>query len=310
MKKAFFIAVLVILGISFLFPQASGRGKIKGTVREEGTNKPLEGVTIKLTHVKSGASYNQSVKTDSTGFFKALFLRSGVWNIDFEKPGYETKKMSYKVDETPGVAQPDMEITLKKIEGIVISDNLISELEKGDKLFMQGKYSEALVKYQEIIKNNPEAFILHKNVGNCYFAMEQYDKAIESYLKILEKQPDSFETMVLIGNSFNNQKNIEKAFEWYSKVPIEAIKNIDTLYNMGVIMYNSNKMEEAVKYFQKAIEIDADFADGYYQLGMCYAALNKVDEAIAALKKFMELDPESPNYSVAKAIIEAFQKVK
>jgi len=287
-----------------------GRGKIKGVIKEEGTNKPLEGVTIKLVHVKSGAVINPSPKSDANGFFKALYLRSGVWNIDFEKTGYETKRLSYKVDETPGVAQPDMEIFLKKIEGIVVSENLISELEKGDKLFMQGKYQEALLKYQEIIEKNPDAFILHKNVGNCYFAMEKYNEAIASYQKVLEKQPNSYEIMVLIGNSYNNAKNIEKAFEWYSKVPIEEIKNIDTLYNMGVIMYNSNKMDEALKYFQKAIEIDAEFADGYYQLGMCYAALNRVDEAIAALNKFIELDPESPNISVAKAIIDAFKKVK
>jgi cytochrome c-type biogenesis protein CcmH/NrfG len=58
------------------------------------------------------------------------------------------------------------------------------------------------------------------------------------------------------------------------------------------------------------VEIDGDFAEGYYQLGMSHTALNQIPEALEALKRFMELAPDSPDYGTAKAIVDAFSKVK
>ena len=33
---------------------------------------------------------------------KRYYVRGGAWNIDFEKTGYEMKKMTYTVNELPG----------------------------------------------------------------------------------------------------------------------------------------------------------------------------------------------------------------
>jgi tetratricopeptide (TPR) repeat protein len=134
--------------------------------------------------------------------------------------------------------------------------------------------------------------------------------ACENYLKLHEKQPASAEIMTLIGNSYVNAKNMEKAMEWYGKIPFEEIRDIDTLYNIGANLTNNNKNELAIRYFSRAVEVDADFAEGYYQLGMTHTALNQIPEALAALQKFMALAPDSPDFATAKAIVDAFSKVK
>jgi hypothetical protein len=43
---------------------------------------------------------------------------------------------------------------------------------------------------------------------------------------------------------------------------------------------------------------------------MTHTALNQIPESLDALKKFMELAPDSPNFGTAKAIVDAFSKVK
>ncbi|MBU4267752.1 MAG: tetratricopeptide repeat protein [Acidobacteria bacterium] len=311
MKKVLLIVALAIFLSVSLFAQSgvSGKGKIKGIVLDE-SGKPLAGVTIKLFSLRSQAYFQPNPKTDSEGRWKAIYLRGGSWNIDFEKAGYETKKISYGVDETPGAKQPEIEVKLTKIEGIALTDSIVSELEKGNLLFLQKKYQEAMLAYDDILKKNPDVFIIYKNIGNCYFALEKYDRAVEFYQKLFEKQPKSAEIMTLIGNSYVNAKNMEKAMEWYGKIPFEEIKDADTLYNIGANLTNNNKNDLALKYFKRSVEVDADFAEGYYQLGMTHTALNQIPEALKALKKFMELAPDSPNLGTAKAIIDAFSKVK
>jgi len=312
MKKFSLIILLVVfLAVSLVAVSAvTGKGKMKGIVLDEKTKQPLEGVTVKLYSVKAQSEYLPSPKTDTEGRWRALYLRGGAWNLDFEKTGYETKKISFKVDEAPGAKSPEIEIFLTKIEGIALTEDIISVLEKGNLLFSEKKYTEALPIYEDILKKNPDVFIIYKNIGNCYFAMEKYDQAIEYYLKLFEKQPKSAETMTLIGNSYVNAKNMEKAMEWYGKIPFEEIKDIDTLYNIGANLINNNKNDLALGYFKRAVELDPEFADGYYQLGMTHTALNQIPEALEALKKFMELAPDSPNFGTAKAIVDAFSKVK
>jgi len=311
MKKVLVVVALVIFLSVSLFAQSgiSGKGKIKGIVFDE-SGKPLVGVTIKLLSLRAQAFFLPYPKTDNEGKWKAIFLRGGSWNIDFEKAGYETKKISYRVDETPGSKQPEIEVKLAKIEGIALTDSIVSELEKGNLQFSAKKFQEALLVYEDILKKNPDVFIIYKNIGNCYFALEKYDRAVEFYQKLFEKQPKSAEIMTLIGNSYVNAKNMEKAMEWYGKIPFEEIKDADTLYNIGANLTNNNKNDQALKYFKRAVEVDADFAEGYYQLGMTHTALNQIPEALEALKKFMELAPDSPNLGTAKAIVDAFSKVK
>lgn len=311
MKKLSLIAVLSLLTAAMLMSQAiTGKGKLKGIVFDEKTGQPLEGVTVKLYSLRAQSFLTPHPRTDGEGRWKALFLRGGAWNIDFEKTGYETKKISYRVDETPGAKQPDIEVKLAKVEGIALTDNIVSELDKGNVLFADKKYAEAKAAYEEILRKYPDVFIIYKNIGNCYFALEDYDKAVEYYQKLIEKQPNSAEVMTLIGNSYVNANKPDKAMEWYQKIPFEEIKDIDTLYNIGACLTNSNKNDLAIKYFQRSVEVAPDFADGYYQLGMTHTALNQIPEALEALKKFIELAPDSPNVGTAQAIIDAFSKVK
>lgn len=312
MKKVLIIAALAVLLTVSLFSQSSvaGKGKLKGIVFDQTTGLPLEGVTIKLYSVKSQNYYLPSPKTDSEGRWRAVFLRGGAWNVDFEKTGYENKKITYAVNEIPGSKQPEIEVKLNKVEGIALTDDIVAELEKGNVLFTEKKFPEAIVAYDEILKKNPDAFIILKNIGNCYFAMEKYDQAVESYKNLLEKQPRNAEVMILIGNAYVNANNMEKAMEWYQKIPFEEIKDTTTLFNIGVNLFNNNKNDLAMNYFKKAVEVDPEFAAGYYQLGMTHTALNQIPEALAALKKFMELAPDSPDYPTAKAIVDAFSKVK
>lgn len=303
--------MVFVLVLSIFSQATSGNGKMSGIVTDAETGKPIEGVAVKLYCVRAKAFHSQPAKTNKEGEWKALYLRGGLWYLDFEKVGYETKKITFTLETTPGSKKPSIDIQMRKIEGPALEDMVLKEIDAANRLLIERKFDEALKSFKNIQEKNKEVSgieIVNLYIGNCYAMMEEYSKSVEFYKKAVEKYPKNKELIISIGNAYNNIQDFDSAMEWFQKISFEEIDNVDTLYNIGIIYYNKARYEEAIKYFKKTTEIFNEFADGFYQLGMTYTALNKIPEALTALKRFMELDPDSPNYETAKAIVDAFSQ--
>jgi len=309
MKKNMLISGLCFLLIGFIsqvsFAQAyKGKGRVVGYVFDEEGN-PLEGVTVKLFSHRAQAGFE--VKTDANGKWVAAWIRGGGWDIDFEKVGYAPKKISLQVKEYG--RNPEVKVTMKKIAGLVITDELKDLLTEGNQLYNAGKYQEAIAIYQQILEQFPDAYIINKNIGNAYFQMEDYDKAEEYYKKVLEKDPNNNDAKMLIGNCYVNRGENRKALEWYNQIAFDEIDDPIVLYNIGTNYYNLGKYEEALRYYKKAVEIQPDFLDGLYQLGLAYLTTQKYPESIAAFEKYLKLDSESGRAEQVKNFL-TFLKTK
>ncbi len=302
-KLSFLLIVLVALSF-FLYPQEyKGKGRQIGYVFDD-QGAPLEGVTVKLFSLKAQQGFE--TKTDKEGKWVAFGIVGGGWNVDFEKFGFMPKKIAIEVNEWQ--RNPEVRLNLKKAEGLVVTEELKDMLIKGNELFDAKKYDEAAAAYQEILVKFPDAFIINKNIGNCYFAQEKYDEAESSYQKILEKNPSNAEAILLIGNCYANRGQTEKALEWYGKIDFEKIDDPVVLYNVGTNYYNNSKFEEALKYYRKAVELQKDFTDGLYQLGLTYLAMNNQPEAIATFENYLKVDPDSTRSGQVKGFLEYLKK--
>lgn len=304
MRKIALLLIFILLITTFVLSQGyKGKGRFKGIVFDEQGN-PLEGVKIKLYSLKASSGFETI--TDVNGKWKAFYVRGGAWNIDFEKPGYMPKKINAQIKEYD--RNPDMEVKLKKIEGLVIADKLKEDLREGNKLFDEEKYDEAVEFYTKIVEESPDTYILYKNIGNCYFKMEKYDQAEEYYKKVLEKDPKNQEAMLLIGNCYSNRGDDEKALEWYNKIEFEKIDDPTVLFNIGSNFYNQSKFEEALKYYKKAVEIRKNFLDAIYQLGLTYLTLGNSQDAIKTFDNYLKYDQDSKRAYQVKGFIEFLKK--
>ena len=300
--------VLILLAPALLHSQIRGQAKMLGVVLDADTGEPIEGVTVKAYFKDTDTSVTPSPVTDKDGKWKVLFIRGGMWSLEFQKPGYIPQKLSQRVVFEMGVKVPEIEVRLKKMQGVVVKSDTLKDLEKADAFYNEKKYPEAIAAYQAILEKNPDFHFINKNIGDGYFAMQNYEKALESYLKVNEKQPDRPDVLIAIANTFNNWGKPDQAMEWYTKVPVSGIRDVNSAFNTGVVFANAGNQADALKYFQKAVEIDPQFADGYYQLGLCQVAVGATPEAVAALTKFIELAPDSADVPTAKAIVETLTK--
>jgi tetratricopeptide (TPR) repeat protein len=304
MKKTLFVVISLMLISYSGFSQAyKGTGRLRGMVTDMDGN-PLESATIKLFSISANSGFE--TKSDKKGKWKADWIRGGLWHIDFIKIGYEPHKISIRISELG--KNPLLEIKLKKIEGLAMTEKIVEHFEKANKYFDEEKYDKAIAAYGKILGDYPEAFIINKNIGNAYFALGDYENAVKFYKKVMEKQEKNSEMSILIGNAYINKKDNEKAFEWYRKVNVEDIEDVIPVYNIGVLFFNERNYEKATAYFKRAVEIDDGFSDGYYQLAMSYLASGQNEGVVELLEKFLEIDPESSKAPTASSIIETLTK--
>jgi tetratricopeptide (TPR) repeat protein len=294
---------IVILIPIFSFCQHEGKARMKGIVTDEPGN-PLPDVNVKLFSLRSASGFE--TKTDKNGVWKAMWIRGGEWNLDFEKRGYEPKKISVTLKEGGKIIS--IETTLKKIEGLVLKTDLMKEFEQGNRLFDEGKFDEALAVYENILKKFPESYAINLNVGNCYFEKQEYEKAIRAYLKVVEQDPRHIDCLLSIGNSYTNMKQPEKAMEWYKKIDMEKIDDPVVLYNIGIFYFNSANLNEAIPFFKRSVQVKEDFKDGWYQLGMAYMAAENNEAAIAAFETYLKYDGQSEQAQQTREILKAIKQ--
>jgi len=310
-KGLWIISMILVLCISLTNAQRiTGRGQLTGVVYDAETKEPLEGVTVKLFCVPANKARTPNEITDSEGRWSALYLRGGMWYVDFEKVGYEPKKSSIQIIDTPGVKSPHMEVYMRKLQGPALTKNIVDDINKNKELVESGKYRKAIGEFKKMLDEYKESQgigIVNLYIGNCYASLNDYPEAINYFKAALESYPEHKGIINSIGESLMNLKEEEEAVKWFAKLDIDEIRNPDSLYNLGVVNYNRAVYDQAEKYFKKATEVKSDFVDAIYQLGMTYVALNKTGKALENLKKFLELAPDHANAQIAQSILDAYQ---
>jgi tetratricopeptide (TPR) repeat protein len=304
-KSALILGLILVLAASSLLSAQDwkGKGRLGGLILDQ-SGAPIEGVKVKLFSLK--AQEGTEVLTDKSGRWMAAWIRSGGWNVDFEKIGYAPKKIVIEISESK--KNPDVEIRLDKIEGLVITDEVKDLLTRGNELFDKNDYAGALALYQDILAKYPDAHPVYMNVGNCHFAEEKYDLAEQSYIKLLEKDPKNVNAVIAVGNCYANRGDSAKAMEWYSKLEFEKIDDPTVLYNLGTSYYNNAKFEDALKFYQKAVEKQKESTDAMFQLGLTYLNLQKNAEAIAMFEDYLKVDATSARADQVRAFLDYLKK--
>jgi len=307
MRRLAYCAFLLFVSSALCFGQSwRGKGRLEGSVKDP-DGKPIVGATVKLTCAKYGGSFE--VKSDDSGKWVASGIRGSDWFIDIGAKGYMLKQLSNYISEVNRNKPVDvvLELDPASVAGAMAAEQLAEAqqvLSKGNELFNQGKFPEALVEYQAILVKNPDLNVINVNIANCYYEMKQVDKAIETLQQALQKDPAATDIMIRLGNLFAENGNLEKAMEYFGKIDQNLITNPITFYNIGVLLFNNGKAAEAQGYFQNAVRVDPNYADGYFQLGLCHVNAGDLVKAKESFNKFLSLAPaDHPNVPNVQAIM-------
>ena len=272
-------------------------GRMAGKVTDE-QGKPIEGVTVKFELPGSGGT---QAKTDKKGDWVLGGIARGVWNLDFEKPGYDAVRITVSIEELARV--PPIETKLKASApdpNVAIQGDLV----KAAGLLSEKKFAEARAIYEAILGRYPQAYQVEPLIARTYYGEKQFDRAIEHLKIAVEKNPTGIENELLLGNILIEQGRAEEGRRVLASVDDAAVKDPITFVNVGIGLLNQSKPDEALVYFEKAIARFPQSGDAYYYRALVRLQKSDTEGAKADLKKFLELSPNAPEAAAARKALE------
>ena len=185
-------------------------------------------------------------------------------------------------------------------------------MREGIALFDQGKYAEAMVRYDQILKGSPN------NTGAMYEKAQTLDKlrqfqmAIDLAAKGTEYlSPELPQFYSLIGNVLDSQGQVPKAIEIYKKGIALETPNAGVLYlNMGVSYEIGMKdVVNAKMAFKRGALVDPNYPGLHYQLGAIYNAQGLRTPLLMSSMRFLVMEPNTPRsqgmYNVWRSMLDS-----
>lgn len=284
---------------------AQFQGRLEGLVTDA-AGAPLAKAEITLVSQKSSAMY-YNLTTDENGRFFQVGIQPGYFQISVKKEGFMPKSSEVHV-RIADVTQ--VEVRLEKATDIV--EKAVSEADrkflKGNKLYEEKKYEEAIAVYNEAIALSAVNWGYFLNLGLAFKKVEKPDEALAAFRKAVELNPDSYSANKELGEALAKTGAFEEAKTFYEKGAALSPEDPDAHFNLGACLLNTGLSEDALARFLKAVELKPDYADAHYQMGTIYIGLNKVPEATASLEKFLALAPDHEKAPLAKQLLEYLKK--
>jgi len=293
-KFALMLVVLLVCASVASAQSWRGMGRAAGKVMDE-DGKPLEGVTVKLALPGAGGT---EVKTNKKGEWQVGGIARGEWQVDFEFPPYESRRISISIAELSRI--PPVEIKLK----LDINEVIRTEVLKANDFMVKGQYAEARKIYEAVLAKYPSAYRLEPYLARTFYLEKNYDEAIKHMKIAIEKDPSDIENKLRLGNILMDQGRMEEGRQLLATVDDSAVKDPAIFVNVGISLMNQNKAAEALPYFETAIKNFPDKGEGYYYRALIRLQKGDMDGTKADLTKFLQLAPDAPEAAAAKKALE------
>jgi len=302
-KKAPIVALLLFVTTAASWAQFQGR--ISGRVLDPSGN-PVDKADVTLVSQKT-ATVRYENKTDKEGRFVQVGLMPGYYMLSVKKAGFAPGSKEIKV----GIAgEESIEITLKTVEAEAERTSSAADKSflKGNKLYAEQKYVEAVSAYEEAVALDPGNWGYRLNLGLSLKKAGRLEEALTAFRKAVELNPESYSANKETGEALGMATQFAEARPFYEKAAALSPDDPDAQYNLGVCLVNIGESEAALARFQKAVELKPDYAEAHYQMGTILVGQNKAAEACASLEKFLALAPGHEKAGIAKQLLEFLKK--
>jgi tetratricopeptide (TPR) repeat protein len=193
------------------------------------------------------------------------------------------------------------------------------EIQKANKLYLEGRYAKAIELYDAALKRTPDLTIGHHNAGLSYHKLFQpgvespenkvyAEKAAFHFTKYLEEAAGDQKVISLLTTIWLDSGQYDKALAYWSDVLAKNPQSRDVLEKLANINRQAGQYDKALEWHYKRLELETDTGGKVKALldiaQMQWSRLQKaemvdveriavVDVGLAALQKAEQLDPKN-----------------
>jgi len=146
--------------------------------------------------------------------------------------------------------------------------------------------------WQTTVRQNPDSWMAHNNLGHVYLQNGQWDDAITQFRFGLQLKPDDERACYNLGLALAAKGQIQEASAQYQRAVEINPRFAEACNNLGNCFLQQGMAEKAITPYQKALALRSDNAEAHNNLGDCFFELGRLDEALAHFQKAAELKPD------------------
>jgi tetratricopeptide (TPR) repeat protein len=205
--------------------------------------------------------------------------------------------------------------------------NKAKALQEAENLANQGKISQAIKRYLDILEKDPSELILLNTIGDLYireknvseglkqfyrlaeaYVQEGYAlKAIAIYRKIVKLEPDSVAPLLKLGELYQAQRLVREAREIYYQLAERYEKKeqndkaLETLRKVVQLDPENAKAKGRLAAFYEQMGHKEEAGQVYLETAQLALRLGDAGSAQVALRKAQELNPNQPQIQLLRA---------
>lgn len=146
-------------------------------------------------------------------------------------------------------------------------------------LYEAGKYAEAAVQLEELVKQAPGSFEVQELLAIVYASQSQFEKANAHFETAVHLQPASAAARTNLGTNLVRLGKTELAGQQFRKAIALDPEDYEAHHNLGELYVHLNRLPEALPYLEHAQRIDPASYDNGYDLALAYLLSGKLGDA-------------------------------
>ncbi len=183
-------------------------------------------------------------------------------------------------------------------------------LKEGTNEYNKGNYGDALTKFDQLIKRQPDVPELYYNRAITNAAMGNNDAALKDYNATIQRNPRMPDAYIGAANIYMQKKDLNKAKEYVDQALSLNPDNSKAYTMQGMIAANQEQPQKALESFNKAVEKDPEDAGAYLYRGLTQAQQGGLDKALQDIQRAKQLASAQNNAQLLQEAQKYEEKIK
>jgi len=151
----------------------------------------------------------------------------------------------------------------------------------------EGRYDEAVARFQRALKLNPVDPAAYRELARAYAARGQQQEAVQAFQKAIDLWPDYWAGHSYLGDYYFRHGRDQDAERCFLRA-VELAPDSDLAYrNLGAIYLRLGRLEDAARMTQRALELRPT-AQGRSNLGVIYQFQGRFSDAVRMFQRAVQ----------------------
>jgi len=202
--------------------------------------------------------------------------------------------------EIVSAGKPEQSQTAARVREAVLNHFI-----EGSSLDAQGKYAEAILEYQEVVRLDPENAAAYYALSKDFDELNKQSRAAEYGREAVKRDPKNITYREHLAQVYTNAFQRDLAIREYEAIlEIDSMQN-RSLYNMARLIQSQHPLR-ALELYERLMEREGESWDLLLQSAEIYSTLGKYDYAIDRYESMLRADPG--NEALRRQLAETYSK--